>query len=32
LKQDIGIIKGQKIVVIKAITKDKNLSSAVDAG
>jgi hypothetical protein len=32
LKQDIGIIKGQKIVVIKDITKDKNLSSAVDAG
>jgi hypothetical protein len=31
-KQDMGIITGQKIVVIKYITKDKNLSSGVDAG
>jgi hypothetical protein len=28
----MGIIKGQKIVVIRNITKDKNLSSGEDAG
>jgi hypothetical protein len=32
LKQDIGIITGQKITVMIDITKDKNLSSGVDAG
>ncbi|MBW4646623.1 MAG: hypothetical protein KME23_27160 [Goleter apudmare HA4340-LM2] len=31
-QQDIGIISGQKIVVITTITKDKNLSSGADVG
>jgi hypothetical protein len=32
LKQDRGIMRGQKIVVIKDMIKAKNLSSGVDAG
>jgi hypothetical protein len=31
-KQDMGITRGQKIVVIKNITKDKNCSSGEEVG
>jgi hypothetical protein len=30
--QDIGIVSGQNIIVIKNITKDKNLSSGEEVG